>query len=1276
MKKWIPFFLLALAGFPLFAQNDDRIARTKTPLSQIEQVVMPHLDNEALLATEMERRSPGVAPRFAENIEVDISPATHGHWDYLPKGNAVWRVRILSEGAKSINLGFTRYLMPAGGTMILYSPDYQQVMGPFTPADNEEHEQLWTPVLPGDELVIEVQLPQHSQSLLQMKLKYVNHDFLGFAEIASGSCNLDVICGGADGWAIVDQYRDIIQSVAVIGTGGGTFCTGFLVNNARQDCTPFFMTAFHCGISAGNAPSLVAYWNFYNSTCRQPNSPASGGSGNGSLSDFNSGAVFRAGWSNSDFTLVEFDDPVSPSADAFFSGWSAEDFAPSDTVICIHHPSTDEKRISFEFDPTHIGAWGTGGNPVPNGNHVIIPDWDIGTTEGGSSGSPLFNNQKRVVGQLHGGSALCGNNEYDSYGWFHSSWEGGGTPGTRLRDWLDPDNSGVIVLDGRSQMACSFFVTGSPANVELCTPADAVYTISVSENFTDSVQLSLSDLPAGLTAVFGTNPVPPGGSTILTLSNTGALATGDYGFDVTGTDGIETNNSALTLHVTATSPEMPVLSSPENSESGIGLSPVFTWNALPFESYTFELAADANFTNILESATNLEDGSYHPGAPLMPLTTYYWRVKAANICGEGYWTATYTFTTGVILCNSTASADVPKPISSSGAPTISSTLQVSTPGLIDDVNVINLNVAHTWVGDLSIELTSPSGTTIILMTNPQGGSCQEDNIQIFFNDESDNPYGDLDAMCNSIPPAIIGDFQPFESLSAFIGEPATGTWTLTVRDNANQDGGSLAGWGLEVCTAIPDDFSLYPSGNQFVSCVNGEISFNVLLGTAFDATNGVTLSAENLPPGATASFDPNPAPPGANVTVTVSGASMPGDFLFGVIADDETNTSNTEIEWFVVGAPAPPTAVSPAQNATNVNLNPVFSWSSVPNPVYTLRIATDPGMNDIIFTSTVNSSSLIVQGLLDYCTVYYWTVSADNSCGDSGPSEVFSFETVAELTFNASPGSITSCNSATVSTTLSLGECFGANGVTLSASGLPANAAVQFSANPAPANSEVEVEVMMTNVTPGTYTITINGTDGTNQVSDNFNLVVNGPAQAPVMILPANTATDVSLLPTFDWDPVPGSNSYKFELASDDNFSNIITETTFSQTIFSLTSPLEKETTYYWRVTAFNNCGGTTPAPFSFTTKPVNAVREFEGLAVDISPNPASELLNIRFSAPVREEIQAGLYSANGVLLKQQILSLGHVFLVFDCAEYPPGIYFLKLQAKDEVLTERIIIQK
>jgi hypothetical protein len=314
---------------------------------------------------------------------------------------------------------------------------------PFTAADNEAHGELWTPVVLTDDLVVEVRVPLAELGLLELELTRINQGYRGFGEsqveALSGSCNLDVVCPEGIPWELE------IPSVGVISTGGSTFCTGFLVNNVRQDLTPFFMTANHCGIGSGNAASLVVYWNYENSTCRTPGSGASGGAGDGSLSQFNTGSFFRSASSTSDFTLVELDDDPDPSFDVSWAGWSATG-ADASSAVAIHHPQTQEKRISFENQATTTTSYLS--NTVPgNGTHVRVIDWDLGTTEGGSSGSPLFDQNHRVIGQLHGGFASCSSQTSDWYGKFSVSWTGGGSNNNSLRPWLDPDNTGQLTTN-------------------------------------------------------------------------------------------------------------------------------------------------------------------------------------------------------------------------------------------------------------------------------------------------------------------------------------------------------------------------------------------------------------------------------------------------------------------------------------------------------------------------------------------------------------------------------------------------------------------------------------------------------------------------------------------------------------------------------------------------------------------------------------------------------------------------------------------------------------
>lgn len=771
---------------------------------EVPTLTLPELDNAVLLARELDARKPDRAPAFAEVRTVDVRPTTHGVWTDNGDGTTTWKLRISSPTAHSLNLGFTEFWMPAGGELYLSTgrKENWQVQGPYTPSDNEVHNELWTPMVDGDELVIEVTLPVTEQANLRLWLTHVNHDFLDFdRNLKSGSCNVDVVCGAADGFPIVDLYGDIIRSVAVISTGGGTFCTGFLVNNTRNDGTPYFMTANHCGINAGNAPSLVTYWNFENSTCRAPGSGASGGGGDGVLGTNNTGAIWRASNPASDMTIVELDDPVNPAADAFFAGWDNSYDVPTDTVIAVHHPSTDEKRISFTFQQTYFTAGFNGAPDATNGTHLHIPDWDIGTTEPGSSGSPVFDRFHRLRGQLHGGQAACGNDAYDTYGSVASSWEGGGSPSSRLRDWLDPDDTGVTFIDGVDVNAPQASINAGPADQSVCGTDASVYTVSVGGGFAGDVQLTIEDLPANLNASYSQNPAAPGSTVLLTVTPS-AGAEGQFAFTLTGQNGSDTDQSMLRLTVSAGSPEAVTVTSPGSFAMNVSLSPTLVWAQVIGATFEYELATDIDFNDIVRSGTSGTNGSVQLTG-LEEGTNYYWRVRAMNDCGTGEWSALRMFTTLALICRAgVASTDVPVNISATGTPTVSSVLTLPAGEDIQGMQV-NVEIDHTYIGDLSITLTSPDGVTVTLLDRVgvpgSNNGCPNDNLNLTFDDMAASTYDELENTCGNGALAAEGTFQPAELLAGFNGEAPNGEWTLTVNDNAGADGGALTGWAIIPC---------------------------------------------------------------------------------------------------------------------------------------------------------------------------------------------------------------------------------------------------------------------------------------------------------------------------------------------------------------------------------------------------------------------------------------------------------------------------------------------
>ncbi len=390
----------------------------------------------------------GQPTRYAISHAVSVKSGSsqHGEWRDLGGGLRLWRLRIDAPGALSIDVAFKNFQLPDGAALYLTDSTGRFVRGPYTAADNPRSGEFWTPFVPGDVAFVELLVPAHQHKALKLELFSVNQAFRDiftgdsfFAK--SGSCNVDSVCPQGDG------HREQIRAVARISIGGG-LCTGQLINNTGNDGKRYFITANHCIDSQSEANSVVAYWNYENPTCRAAGSAASGTpipvAGNSVAQT--GGATLRATYQPADTTLIELNTSIPASVTPFWDGWDRSETAKTSAAV-IHHPQGDEKRISFENNPLSLSDVVISG--VPGSRHWRVADWDVGTTEQGSSGSGLLSPEKRVIGVLSGGAAACGNNDEDYFGRLSTAWNGGGTAASRVRDWLDPNSSGATTLDGR-----------------------------------------------------------------------------------------------------------------------------------------------------------------------------------------------------------------------------------------------------------------------------------------------------------------------------------------------------------------------------------------------------------------------------------------------------------------------------------------------------------------------------------------------------------------------------------------------------------------------------------------------------------------------------------------------------------------------------------------------------------------------------------------------------------------------------------------------------------
>lgn len=376
--------------------------------------------------------------RFGAEIAVNLTSENSGTWEQLPDGGRVWRLSLQSPGALSLHANFSRFQLPDGARFFAFNRNGTSVAGAFTAANHNPDGNFAFMPVQGDELILELYEPESGTGKSEIALASVVHSYRDFYQSmknfgSSGVCNINVNCPLGDDW----QYQK--RSICMLLTANNTrFCSGAMVNNTAQDGKPYILTARHCQA----ATNSIFMFNYESPSCANINGPT-----NFTIQ----GCVIRAQRNGSDFALVELNQTPPETFDVFYAGWSRENVAPEFTVG-IHHPSGDIKKISKDEQPATQALYG-----LPQAQCWRVGNWEHGTTEGGSSGSPLFDQNRRIIGQLFGGSASCNQpNEPDFYGRFDVSWDAGTTPATRLKDWLDPTNSDVMFINGLGEVIETF----------------------------------------------------------------------------------------------------------------------------------------------------------------------------------------------------------------------------------------------------------------------------------------------------------------------------------------------------------------------------------------------------------------------------------------------------------------------------------------------------------------------------------------------------------------------------------------------------------------------------------------------------------------------------------------------------------------------------------------------------------------------------------------------------------------------------------------------------
>jgi lysyl endopeptidase len=435
------FFLFSLVVQMLWSQMESEgkplysfvKSNNEIPFFQVDADVLENFGNDMGKGHANQKKM-----AIARNLHFKMDVLEQGKWTDL-NGFMVCQLGIYAQGAKSLGLTFERFILPRGAKVFVLNAE--RAKGAFTERNHKLHGGLTVSHLPGNKLVIELQIPKGKESVSELKIGQVSY---GFAELSNGrsvdlfsqSCNVDVNCFDSKLGALTKK------SVVKILANNEDYCTGTLINNLKNDNKPYLITANHCISNATEAQNSVFIFNHEKSDC------------NGYSFSFNrqiSGAKLLATSSYIDFSLVELSLAPPYHYGPFYAGWDMDTTHLQNTYI-IHHPSGDFKKISIDNDPPAISSYKVKGVIDKTFDPLAfweIKQWDMGTTEGGSSGGPLFDQDFRLIGTLSGGDANCVENFNDYFARFDRSWNDYSRPENQLEVWLDPDNTGLTYCNGR-----------------------------------------------------------------------------------------------------------------------------------------------------------------------------------------------------------------------------------------------------------------------------------------------------------------------------------------------------------------------------------------------------------------------------------------------------------------------------------------------------------------------------------------------------------------------------------------------------------------------------------------------------------------------------------------------------------------------------------------------------------------------------------------------------------------------------------------------------------
>ncbi|MDR1402153.1 MAG: T9SS type A sorting domain-containing protein [Tannerellaceae bacterium] len=457
MKYSIPIYLLLTTVIAFSGKA--QVSRGGVPLPFVQTksasadfyVTMPSFDiEEELRLASAEDDELRQSYRFAYKFITEYSRSNSGASFSLPDGTKIWRMGIYSKGALSINILFTEYELPEGARVFLYNAEQTHILGSFTHLNNSDLGVLPVSPVRGDRLIIEYHEPADAAFPGRLTVGEVNHGFRDLRGYEPGGDRSEFYCMPSPVCFQDDpEYDKIARSVVLLTIDGISTCTGVLLNNMLDNGTPYLLTASHClnkNFTVKNpdyeavAGRIICFFNYQSPTCKNVMR------GTEEMSVASAG--YKAVNEKNDMALLALLETPPVYYRPYYAGWSIEENGDNAPYAGIHHPRASVKRINISEDKISMKTFSISQADFYKNVHWNVSKWATGSTDSGSSGSPLFDADNRVIGALSGGMSTCNIPMDDFYFALSKAWESSSNTNEQLRYWLDPSNSNKKTVNG------------------------------------------------------------------------------------------------------------------------------------------------------------------------------------------------------------------------------------------------------------------------------------------------------------------------------------------------------------------------------------------------------------------------------------------------------------------------------------------------------------------------------------------------------------------------------------------------------------------------------------------------------------------------------------------------------------------------------------------------------------------------------------------------------------------------------------------------------------